>query len=272
MKKIIVLVLILLASFLVYSGLEAPLREECVEEECVDPDVNPEDNREVVDDYEGKLAIIIDDLGYNSNLDQQLLEIDQPLTVAVLPFLDHTTGAVNNFKNKENFEIILHAPLEPIESKHKEDKMITIGYSKQEMKEFLENSLDQMNGEVKGLNNHKGSKFTSDNQSMNDFLEVVKEKDLFFVDSYTINTSVGCEVAKSKGVPTIRRDVFLDYVDEKETIREKLEEVKKLALENGVAVAIGHHKENTLEVLKEELPSLKEEGIKLVKISELISN
>ena len=121
-----------------------------------------------------------------------------------------------------------------------------------------------------GVNNHKGSKFTSDSEKMRLFLELVKLENLFFIDSYTISTSVGYQLAKEAAIPTGRRDVFLDYVDEKEEIKNRLYEAADLALENGSAIVIGHHKENTLQVLKNELPKLKELKVKPVKVSELL--
>ncbi|MGM0439307.1 MAG: divergent polysaccharide deacetylase family protein [Patescibacteria group bacterium] len=265
MKKLILIGAIILASFLVYSSLEAPLREEYVE-----PDVNPEDNRDTVDDFEGELAIIIDDLGYNPKLNERLLNINQPLTVAILPSLENTQLAINDFKGKENFDLLLHTPMEPMGEEHIEDKMLKTHHTKEEMEVIFNDFLSQMNGQVVGINNHKGSKFTSDSEKMREFLELVKAKNLFFIDSYTIGSSVGHSLAKEMLIPTLKRDVFLDYVDEKEGIREKLYEAVDLALENGSSIAIGHHKENTMEVLEEELPELKERGVKLVKVSDIL--
>ena len=261
MKKIFLITVIVLVSFLVYSGLDVA---------DIENGLNPIENGRSDNNFKGELAIIIDDLGYSSSLDEKLLRIDEPLTVAILPFLDNTQTAVNNFSGRDNFEIILHMPMEPIDEVHSEEFMLFTDQTKEETKSLFSDGLDQMEGRAIGVNNHKGSKFTSDRESMGVFLELVKERDLFFVDSYTINTSVGYDLAKEFSIPTARRDVFLDYVDGKEEIREKLYEAVDLALENGSAIAIGHHKENTLQVLEEELSNLEKKGVKLVKVSDLL--
>ncbi len=261
MKKILLTIIIILAGIFIYSGLEAPPAEES--EESME-------GGEMTDDFEAELAIIIDDLGYNPELNEKLLEINQPLTVAILPSLKDTRRAIDDFRFRDNFELLLHIPMEPLGEEHLEDEMLLTNHSKEEMEVIFNRFLNEMNGQVAGLNNHKGSKFTSDEEKMREFLELVKEKNLFFVDSYTINTSVGYDLAKEMSIPTAKRDVFLDYVDDKEAIRERLHEVVSLALENGSAIAIGHHKEKTLEVLSEELPELEEKGVRLVKVSELL--
>ena len=261
MKKIIFITILILASFSIYSGLDAPGIENGDE---------PIENGRPENNFDGKLAIIIDDLGYNSGLDERLLRIDEPLTVAILPFLDHTRVSVDNFKNRDNFELILHMPMEPMDEIHREDFMLLTDHSKEEMEDLFSDALKQMNGQVVGVNNHKGSKFTSNSEKMREFLELVRAEDLFFIDSYTLNTSVGHSLAQEMSIPTAKRDVFLDYVDSKEEIREKLYEAVGLALENGSTIAIGHHKENTLQVLEEELSGLEKKGVKLVKVSDLL--
>ncbi len=263
MKKIIFITILILASFLIYSVLDVPDIEN--RDDLVD-------DGEVIDDFDGKLSIIIDDLGYGSLLDEKLIGIDKPLTLAVLPSLNYTQTVINNFKDKDNFELILHMPMEPIDEIQREDFMLFSEHSKEEMEVLFNDALNQMNGEVAGLNNHKGSKFTSDSEKMREFLELVRAEDLFFIDSYTLNTSVGYSLAQEMSIPTTKRDVFLDYVDEREAIKERLYEAVDLALENGSAIAIGHYKKNTLKVLKEELPKLQKEGIKLVKASKLFGN
>jgi len=92
--------------------------------------------------------------------------------------------------------------------------------NRDEIASFLEESLDEMERTVKGLNNHKGSKFTSDPVRMRWLLEEVKAKDLFFVDSRTLGGSVGYSLAQEMNIPTAERDIFLDVVDDPQEIRE----------------------------------------------------
>ena len=287
MKKIIFIGIIVLISFAVYARLDAPVvengdeQEEIIDERESDEMIG-EDETEIEDEEDieksdpekevkGEIAIIIDDLGYYPELNSELLKLEESLTLAILPSLENTEKAVNDFKGRDNFELILHMPMEPIDEIHREDFMLFIDHSKEEMKDLFSDALIQMNGQAVGVNNHKGSKFTSNSEKTREFLELVRDENLFFVDSYTIGTSVGYDLAKELSISTAKRDVFLDYVDEKEGIRDRLRELEELALERGWAIAIGHHKENTIRVLQEELPKMRERGIKFVKVSELLN-
>jgi hypothetical protein len=72
------------------------------------------------------------------------------------------------------------------------------------------------------------------------------------------------------GIPTARRDVFIDYDDDKEAVIEKLKQLEEVARENGTAIGIGHHRKNTIQALKEELPRMEERGVEFVVISEVL--
>jgi len=264
-KKIIATAVIVLVVSVVFIILSDQVNDVPAYDNEEEP-VNDEEEKIV----EGRVAIIIDDLGYNPELDKKLAEIDFSLTLAVLPFREHTGKAINTFKERENFELILHLPLGPISEAQHEEKMAMVDMSREEIASFLDESLEEMQGTVKGLNNHKGSKFTSDSLNMGWLLEEIKARELFFIDSFTVGASVGYSLAKEMNIPTARRDVFLDVIDDPREIRDRLYELEEKAREKGSAIAIGHHTENTIKVLKEELPAMEERGIKPVFISELL--
>lgn len=229
--------------------------------------IDTEGDREI----KGKVAIIIDDLGYSSSMDLKLAEIEHNLTLAVLPFLDGTTGVIDRFKDVNNFELILHLPLEPISKDAYEENMMMVDMEREEIIKLLERAINDMVGvEVIGLNNHKGSEFTMNRAGMEILLTELKERQLFFVDSYTIGGSLGYEMSLQMGIPTARRDVFLDNADDKDSIRERLHELEEISKSRGYAIAIGHHKDTTLQVLQEEMPEMERRGIEFVFVSELL--
>ena len=67
------------------------------------------------------------------------------------------------------------------------------------------------------------------------------------------------------------RDVFLDNVNERTAIMNQLTTLARLAKKRGWAVAIGHDRSLTLQVIQERLPWLKEQGIELVTVKEIIA-
>ena len=122
-----------------------------------------------------------------------------------------------------------------------------------------------------GVNNHRGSLLTTHADHMHWLMDRIQSSgDLFFVDSYTTHHSVAMDVAAAVGVPAVRRDVFIDHSRDLEHMREQLERLKRRAIDEGQAVAIGHPYPETMALLEEALPALMEEGFELVHVSELV--
>lgn len=61
-----------------------------------------------------------------------------------------------------------------------------------------------------GVSNHMGSLFTGCQREINETLHVIKDNDLFFIDSRTSHNSKAFNTARRLDIPTDRRNVFLD--------------------------------------------------------------
>jgi polysaccharide deacetylase 2 family uncharacterized protein YibQ len=119
------------------------------------------------------------------------------------------------------------------------------------------------------VNSHRGSLLTRHPGHMGWLMEeILRAGGLYFVDSYTTHRSVALQVASERGVPAIKRDVFLD--SDPDNVAREFERLKTLARERGLAVAIGHPYPATLDFLERAIPGLVEEGIQLVPLRELI--
>ena len=120
-----------------------------------------------------------------------------------------------------------------------------------------------------GLNNHMGSRATADSMTMQQVLSEVKKHHLLFLDSRTSAHSIAYDMARFMRVPTVRRDLFIDPVDDAAAIQESLWELAALAAENGQAIGLGHDREQTLLALEAVLPRLESRGFRFVPISQL---
>jgi polysaccharide deacetylase 2 family uncharacterized protein YibQ len=85
-----------------------------------------------------------------------------------------------------------------------------------------------------------GSRFTRHSDEVLETLQVVKEKGLFFVDSLTTGRSKAYETARNLNMPAASRNVFLDNVLEESAVVRQLSLLKRLALNQGHSVGIGH--------------------------------
>ncbi|MFH1491064.1 MAG: divergent polysaccharide deacetylase family protein, partial [Pseudomonadota bacterium] len=100
--------------------------------------------------------------------------------------------------------------------------------------------------------------------------QIVKEKELFFVDSLTSSRSTAYQTAKDLHVPAALRNIFLDNLPDESAICRQLHKLRRHARNYGTAIGIGHPYQETLTAIARYVPLFKESGIDLVPISDLI--
>ncbi len=218
-----------------------------------------------------KVALIMDDMGYSLDAIYDLLSLQEPITVAIIPFspMGERTAQI---AHQNGLEILLHLPLESInntEANNSIEGMIFTDMSEQDIIMTVERDLDQV-PYISGVNNHMGSKVTPDESLMRTILQRLKKRNLFFVDSRTTGKSVAYDMALQLEIPTAQRHVFLDNEPDEDTIRKKLVELFTLAQTRGEAVGICHPLPETLKVLKEYFHLAREYGVQPVFISKLV--
>jgi polysaccharide deacetylase 2 family uncharacterized protein YibQ len=217
-----------------------------------------------------RIALIIDDLGNTLRAGKRTAALNGPVACAILP---HTpfgqTIARQAFLAGK--EVLLHLPLQPVE--HMETTgsgTIKIDNTRTQLVRIFESDIVSI-PHVIGVSNHMGSLLTRHPGHMEWLMDAVKAHgDLFFVDSYTTVSSVALQLARERGVPSIRRDVFLDNVPTAAAIDKEFQRLKRRAKKHGIAVGIGHPYPETLRYLEQVLPTLIDEGIELVSVGRLI--
>jgi len=216
----------------------------------------------------GNLALLIDDLGRSIAELEALDALGIPVSWAVLPF-ESQTDEVVAWLAREPREVLCHLPMEASNGADPGPGALTAAMSLRELAGSTRRALARVPTAV-GVNNHMGSELTADRRALTAVLEVVRERDLFFVDSRTSAHTVGYELAREMGIPATERQVFLDADGTVEGVREQLERWKAIARERGAAVAIAHPRASTLQVLREEIPRAQEEGFVFVPVSFLL--
>jgi polysaccharide deacetylase 2 family uncharacterized protein YibQ len=216
-----------------------------------------------------KVAIIIDDLGYDRRIAAKFLALDPGLTFSVLPFTPHTRSIARSIR-KRGRELMLHLPMEPIEYPTTDPGpgALLTHMSPDQLIAQLRRDLAAVDG-IKGVNNHMGSKMTAESTQMYQIFSVLKQRDLYFVDSRSTARTVGRPSARLFQLPFAERDVFIDHVNEPGFIRHQLDELVRIARKTGVAVGIAHPSPTTLRILQELLPEMKSK-VELVPVSEVV--
>jgi polysaccharide deacetylase 2 family uncharacterized protein YibQ len=214
-----------------------------------------------------KIAIVIDDLGVENKLSQELLRWDLPITFSILPFTPFSKTLAREAHRKGR-EVILHLPMEP----HGYPQVRPgEGVLLEEMDEA--SFLHQLSKDIeavpyiKGVSNHMGSRLMEDPEKMRIIFSELKRRGLFFLDSRTTPQTIGFQVAQSMGLKALERSVFIDNSSTEEDIKRQLEQLIQISLSKGKAIGIGHPHPSTLKFLKEMIPKMKEKGIELVPLS-----
>lgn len=215
----------------------------------------------------GKLAVVIDDAGRDLASQHVYESLGIPLTLAVMPNQVHTRDAALSW-HAHGLPVILHQPMESVSGIGMESKVILTSMSDEEIRGLLKSSLSQV-PEAVGINNHQGSKATTDRHTMDVVMNELHHRHLFFFDSRTNSTTAADGAAASYGVPYVRNDLFVDNEADVAAISAMIREAAKRAQKYGTYVIIGHCRPKTAEAFRQMVPQLEKEGIQFVYVSSL---
>jgi polysaccharide deacetylase 2 family uncharacterized protein YibQ len=216
-----------------------------------------------------RLAIIIDDLGYDRAAADSLLALGFPLTVSVLPHLALSTEVAEEAYLRGD-QVMLHLPMQSeSDAARTEEVELRVGMNEQQVDSALAGMLETVPHAV-GVNNHQGSRATADPALMAALMPELRRRGLFFVDSRTLASTVAYDTAERLGVRAASRKVFLDDSANRDAILRQLELAALDAKRDGFAIAIGHPRPDTIAALAEALPRLEARSIRLVFVSDVV--
>lgn len=223
----------------------------------------------------GVLALVLDDVGFDGPALRRLEAIEGPLALAIIPGTPRAVEAAE-LAGRKGWDVLVHLPMEGGDASQERE---TIGPENDDrtILDRVNRAIDRVPGAI-GLNNHQGSRATPDPRVMRLVLSVVKDRGLFFLDSRTSAASVGERQARSLGVSTISRDVFLDDAATEAAspagatgaLSEAWERSLGLVGKKGHCVVIGHPRPGTLDFLLPKLKELDRAKVKRVRVSELV--
>jgi polysaccharide deacetylase 2 family uncharacterized protein YibQ len=213
----------------------------------------------------GKIVVIIDDMGMDRKRSMQVIDLQAPLTLAFLPYAprlrDITAEAA-----AQGHTLMLHAPMQPMDVTLNPGPLaLREDMTRADFERVFNLMLDSFDGYV-AVNNHMGSRLTQNQEAMDWVMQALAKRDVMFVDSVTIPASVAAQTAADAGLRYAARDVFLDNRNDKNFVMQKLRQLESVARRKGVAIAIGHPKDATIEALREWLPTLAARNLTVVSI------
>lgn len=217
-----------------------------------------------------RVAIVVDDLGQNLRAAQALLRDRAPLTFSVMPHLLHSAETAEE-AHHAGIEVMLHLPMQPLADSAPDvsPHEIRVGMGQEQVSHIIESDLASV-PYAAGVNNHMGSRATSDGALMAEVMTELGRRHLFFVDSRTTAKSVALDAARRAGLPAFYRSVFLDDTKSVPYTLNQLRLLCRLAERHGAAIAIGHPYPSTLAALSQFIPEMDRQNIQLVSVSRLL--
>ena len=218
----------------------------------------------------GRIAIVIDDFGYQDQaLIRAFCDLPQPITFSIFPGERHTACTARRATEK-NHGVMVHLPMEPVgyPEHNPGPDAIFVDDAPKKIAALTQNALAAV-PHARGMNNHMGSRVTQNAAAMKAVLQIVKQRDFFFIDSRTSPRSVAYAIAREMGIRSGRGALFLDLADDEGAIAKQLYALAARARQEGAAIGIGHAKRETLRALQRVLPALEEQGFAFVLAEEL---
>jgi uncharacterized protein len=282
LKSLLGLVSLLIAGLVVYLAIQLP--QSKIRDERHDREVVKRLHKDILSRHEGipesgkkksgfhakrRVAIVIDDIGYDQAAVFELLKIEAPISFAILPYCPFSLWSAERI-HQSGREILLHLPMEP----H--------GYpGRNPGKGALLTSMDEksINRELlrdlkavpyaRGVNNHMGSKFMEDERKLKIVFKRLSEKNLYFLDSMTTTLSKASQAAEQTQVKCMSRDVFIDGNGDQKMTCSELTQMIQGGETWTKKILIGHPYPRTISGLSCAVERISREGIEIVPLSRL---
>lgn len=215
-----------------------------------------------------RIAVIIDDIGFDLRVVEELARIEAPVAFAILPNTPHAREAAR-ILHAAGREILLHLPMEP-HSYPAEDPgrgALFVDMGDAAILRQIEKDLAAV-PYVSGVNNHMGSRFMEDETRLAVVMQELSKRELFFVDSLTTSHSRAGSAAAKAGVPFAARAAFIDHTPGYEAALANLVHPPRPGWEQGKPLLmIGHPHPATIRALRDAQSLWQEEGVRMIPVS-----
>jgi polysaccharide deacetylase 2 family uncharacterized protein YibQ len=192
------------------------------------------------------LAIIMDDISKKGQI-EKLKELKLPITPSIFPSTSTHPNTLKLAKEVKCF--MVHTPMEAYNYGREEENTLKVSDSLEEIDKKV-SSIKRDFPNLIAINNHTGSKFTSDSKAMDRLFCVLDKYEMDFIDSRTSIATKAKQVAKLHSREILSRDFFLDNEPDTNYILSQIKKSVKYAKKHGKAIAICHPRKETFEALK----------------------
>lgn len=219
------------------------------------------------------LAIVLDDFGWGVAGTAEALRLPPEVSVAVLPYGPRSTQEAKAAA-ASGHEVLIHLPMEPLGGATTAGTgrgyFITVDMPDDRIEQLVEEYARRVPGAI-ALNNHMGSRASSDERVVRAVVRAAARLGLAVVDSRTIPSSKLYAIAVQAGLKAGQNQLFIDNFKERDHVKGKLLQAAALALRKQSAIiVIGHVNPVTVQAIRDTLPELERMGVGLVRLSQAL--
>lgn len=212
-----------------------------------------------------KVAIIMDDLSFPYQI-ADLKSLNLVITPSLMPVTSDSPHTSKMAKNLDFY--MVHLPLEPQDSAKATHSPLKLSDTESTIKQKVEDIKKDFPN-VSFINNHTGSLFTQNYNSMKYLISALNKHNITFLDSRTTPNSVARRIYNELGKRLYERDVFLDNSPNVSYTLNQLKKVISVAKNKGYAIAIGHPHKSTFNALREAKAKNMFKDVELVYVKDL---
>ena len=193
------------------------------------------------------IAIVIDDFGYSLSQARDIADIPMPLTWSIIPDIPYSME-IMDMATEKNIPFLIHVPMQALIDEVGGPYLIGEDMDYYAVRSEIHRITELFPNAV-GINNHRGSKATSNSDIMTAVMDEIAEANLIFLDSRTSRNSVAYTIARDKDIPALYNSVFLDHEDTIDFMVEQFQKAREIARRRGWVVAICHVRPGTINFL-----------------------
>lgn len=222
-------------------------------------------------DNRPRIAIVVSEVGVNSSRTREAIEqLPAAVTLGFNPYGQNLQELVDQAR-KAGHEVLLQLPMEPVGYPRIDPgpQAMRTDLDENENLTRLDWALDRFTGYA-GVTNQMGSKFTATADSIRPVLAILKNKDVFYLDSRTASNSVAAKIADGLDIPVASNDRFLDHKADGAVIDARLAELEAIAKRTGSAIGIAYPHSVTFRHLSEWADTLDQKELVLAPVSAII--
>ena len=222
-------------------------------------------------DKRPRIAVVFTDLGVSANATESVIQnLPGSISLAFAPFARRLKEWIK-ISRAAGHEVLVGLPMEPIDYPVNDPGPYTLLTSlpEDQNKQRIHWVLSRLTGYV-GVSTFMASKFTVKPDKLRPVILELKSRGLMLLDVRENPLSSAMGIARKVQMPAIARDLYLDGVATRESIRARLAQAEKIAKSRGHAVAVARPYPVSVTEIARWAKDVRNRGVTLAPVSALV--